>query len=110
MGKYRMNRRVETGNRKDQQRGMKRSWTLFDPLTKKRRAYLPVEDEIRAWNKMSLADPALGVKPTVKINPFEEGKARGHWGARLSSFLNGFYRDSTGKRGLGRRRKTKLEE
>ena len=44
MGMHRTNRTVKTGNRKDQQRRLKSSWTLFDPLTKKRKAYLPVED------------------------------------------------------------------
>ena len=47
MSTTRTNRKVKTGNRKDQQRRLKRSWTLFDPLTKKRRAYLPVEDMYR---------------------------------------------------------------
>ena len=47
MGKYRTNRTVKTGNRKDQQRAIKRTWSLIDPLTKKRRAYLPVEDMYR---------------------------------------------------------------
>jgi hypothetical protein len=47
MSATRVNRKVKTGNRKDQQRGLKRSWALLDPLTKKRRAYLPVEDMYR---------------------------------------------------------------
>ena len=109
MGKYRTNREVETGNRKDQQRALKRTWSLIDPPTKKRRAYLPVEDQLRAWNKIRLADPSFGVEPTVKIDPATEGKARGHKGSRFASFFYGYFHDRTGKHGLGRRRKTKLE-
>lgn len=51
MSATRVNRTVKTGNRKDQQRRLKRSWTLLDPLTKKRRAYLPVEDMYRRMVK-----------------------------------------------------------
>lgn len=110
MGKHRTNRTVKTGNRKDQQRSLKRTWRILDPLTKKGRDYLPAEDELRTWNRMRLADPAFGVEPTVKIDPAKEGKARGHRGSRLASFVYGFYHDRTGKHGLGRRRKTRKEE
>lgn len=110
MSATRVNRTVRTGNRKDQRRRLKRSWTLLDPLTKKRRAYLPVEDELRAWNKMRLANPALGVEPTVKIDPAKEGEARGHRGRRLYDFIVGCYCDRTKKHGRGRRRKTRKEE
>ena len=47
MGTHRTNRKVVTGNRKDQQRELKRTWQILDPLTKKGRAYLPAEDMYR---------------------------------------------------------------
>ena len=112
MSATRVNRTVKTGNRKDQQRRLKASWRILidTPKGTRRESYLAAEDQLRAWNKARLADPTFGVEPTVKINPAEEGKARGHRGARLADFYYGYFHDRTGKHGLGRRRKTRKEE
>jgi hypothetical protein len=111
MGAHRTNRKVRTGNRKDQQQALRKTWSILDPLTGKRRSYLKAQLDLEAWNKARLANPAFGVEPTIGIDPIKEGRARGHWGARLWDFVVG-HAHATKKSayGLGRRRKTRKEE
>jgi len=111
MGAHRTNRKVRTGNRKDQQRALKRTWSILDPLTGKRSSYLKAQLDLEAWNKALLANPAFGVEPTIEIDPIKEGQARGHRGARLRDFVVGYiHATKKSNHGLGRRRKTRKEE
>jgi len=104
MGAHMTNRKVVTGNRKDQQRALKRSWTFLEGGG----SYLQAEQELRQWNKDRLSNPNLGVPPTIEIDPEAEAEARGLFGARAQDFVRNCYRCKV--HGLGRRRKTKLEE
>ena len=110
MGAHRTNRAVRKTNRKEQQRQLKRSWSILDPLSKKKTPYLEEEDNLRARNKARQATPHLGAEAYAKIDPVEEAKARGLFGSRARPFIRGFYHDLSGKHGLGRRRKTRKEE